>query len=579
MPTTDPNGLVPLHNAEALHAGGERLLVFQDVPLADRAMSLGFTATATDGTAPQSVDWKPAARFDEVIILYSNGDIPGMGFACDTLRHLRGANAKRLVALCPVGTGLKNGETLQDLLFATDDTTPLTEAIARAVENTKAIAEDVAAEALEVPALAGSPVLVQLADVRPESVQWLWPGRIALGKLTLIAGDPGLGKSFLTLDIAARVTRGTPWPDDRGTPNAAGGVVLLGAEDGLADTIRPRLDAAGADVSRIVALQAVKVHDTETGAESSVPFCITADLPALEQAIKRTTGCRLVVIDPITAYLGAVDSYKNAEIRAALAPLANLAEQYNVAVVAVTHLRKSDGPAVYRAMGSLAFTAAARSVWAITKDKDDPTRRLMLPVKNNLGADVMGLAYRIQATSDPGDVPVVAWEPNPVELSADDALSQDSDRTERDDAADFLREVLAAGSVKAKEVFKQAREAGISERTLRRAQRALGVKPTRAGYGGGGSWVWGLPAGHRCPPATPADPHTQSVAIFEERGHLWANDSKNGGESSAKDTECAIHGHPLDVDTSGGDPAVSDGGAAEHGCLDDENPPDEWVEL
>lgn len=293
------------------------------------------------------------------------------------------------------------------------------------------------------------PVMVRLSEVASEPVSWLWPGRIALGKLTLVAGDPGLGKSFVTLDVAARVSTGAPWPDRPGERREPGGVVLLSAEDGIADTIRPRLDAAGADVERIVALEAVRIVDAD-GRESARAFDLTCDLPALEAAIREVGDCRLVVIDPVTAYLGGVDSHKNAEIRGLLAPLAELAARYGVAVVAVTHLNKSGGgPAIYRAMGSLAFTAAARAAWAVSKDKDDPARRLVLPIKNNLAPDAGGLAYRIEGRGA-GDCPVVAWEPDAVNVSADDALTADARQAGAgtgalEEATEWLRDFLAGG--------------------------------------------------------------------------------------------------------------------------------------
>ena len=354
--------------------------------------------------------------------------------------------------------------------------------------------------------LDGEPVLVPLAQVQPESVAWLWPGRIALGKLTLIAGDPGLGKSFTTLDVAARVSRGAAWPDAPDASTTPGGVVLLSAEDGVADTIRPRLDAAGADVSRIVALEAVRSVGSN-GRESARAFDLSRDLPALEAAIKAVDGCRLVVIDPVTAYLGGVDSHKNAEIRGLLAPLAALAAKHNLAIVAVTHLNKAQGgPAIYRSMGSLAFAAAARAAWVVTKDKDDPARRLLLPVKNNLAPDVGGLAYRIGPVGVRG-APAVAWEPDPVSLTADEALAGDRGeacgRTERDDAADWLREFLADGPRPAADVEREAREAGFTFSTLRRAKAAIGVKSLKQAFGG--HWEWALRPEDAQPPRMRSD--------------------------------------------------------------------------
>ncbi len=347
------------------------------------------------------------------------------------------------------------------------------------------------------PPADGAPVIVRLSDVKPEPIAWLWPGRIALGKLTLIAGDPGLGKSFLTLDMAARVSRGRAWPDAPDVATTAGGVVLLSAEDGIADTIRPRLDAAGADVDRIAALEAIASVGTN-GRKGARMFDLSRDLPALEAAIRSVEGCQLVVIDPVTAYLGGVDSHNNAEIRGLLAPLSAIAERHGVAVVAVTHLNKSGGgPAIYRGMGSIAFTAAARAAWVVSKDKDDPRRRLLLPIKNNIAPDTGGLAYRIEPLGvDVG--PVVAWESDPVNVSADEALAGGRDdggrRTERDDAADWLRDLLAHGPRPARSAEQDARDAGYSIATVRRAKAALGVVSRKPTFDG--PWEWTLPEGH-----------------------------------------------------------------------------------
>ncbi|GAG35008.1 unnamed protein product, partial [marine sediment metagenome] len=226
---------------------------------------------------------------------------------------------------------------------------------------------------------------------------------------------------------------------------------------------------------------------------------LAQDLAALEQAVGDVADCRLVVIDPISAYLGRTDSHKNAEIRGLLAPLSELAARRGVALVAVTHLRKGEGPAMYRAMGSLAFVAAARAVYAVTKDKGDTTeeRRFLLPIKNNLGNDKDGLAYRLAA--EDGGIPAVAWEPEPICVPADEALGPlvpnkpGPDPQERSEATDWLREALTDSPRPAKELFVEAKKDGISEGTLKRAKRELDVKAEKPSWQGG--WVWRLPEG------------------------------------------------------------------------------------
>lgn len=327
----------------------------------------------------------------------------------------------------------------------------------------------------------------RVATVTREQLAWLWPGRIPLGKLTLLAGDPGLGKSLVTLDIASRVSRGKPWPDCPLLGQPVGEVVLFSAEDDLADTIAPRLDKAGADDWKVIAIEAIQVSAAE-----KVYFSLEQHIPQLEQCLVQWPEVRLIVIDPISAYCGSTDSHNNAEVRALLAPLADLAGRHRVAVLAVTHLSKSGGPkAVYRAMGSLAFAAASRAVWAIVKDPDDPLRRLFLPAKLNLGEEPTGLAYRVVDGR-------IEWEPDPVEMHADDAMRAETSGpkaaerpTERDEAGDWLREHLAGGPLPANQVLEAADANGIAERTLRRAFKEIGAKSRKDKEQG--CWCWSLP--------------------------------------------------------------------------------------
>jgi putative DNA primase/helicase len=331
------------------------------------------------------------------------------------------------------------------------------------------------------------PVLIRLSDVAPESVSWLWRGRLAQGKLTLLAGDPGLGKSFITLDVASRISMGREWPDGGEAPR--GDTILLSAEDGAADTIRPRVDALGGDASKVHLLRAVRRNDAEQ------PFCLAADLPALERAI-RETGAVLLVIDPLSAYLGKTDSYKDAEVRGLLAPLAAIAEQHKIGVMVVMHLTKdSQRRAIHRAGGSIGFVGAARVVLAVGKDAEDEERRLLVPVKTNLSSPPAALAYRIIGRS--AAAASVEWEPEPAAGIEADALLGPAtleDREERREADELLRDQLADGERPAVEVQQAARANGISDRTLNRAKRRLGVKARHMGQPGRRqAWYWSLP--------------------------------------------------------------------------------------
>ena len=310
------------------------------------------------------------------------------------------------------------------------------------------------------------PVLIRLEDVRPEAVTWLWPGRLAAGKIALLVGDPGLGKSWITLDLAARISAGRAMPDG-GAAVDAGNVVLLSAEDGLADTIRPRLDALGADVARIRHLAGLRAGERERAVQ-------LADTAAIECAI-RETDARLLVIDPIAAYVGSTDSHRDADVRGLMAPLAALAERTDVAIHGVMHLAKStQRPAIYRAVGSIAFAAAARLVLAVACDPERDGRRILAPIKSNLAVPPAALAYAL------GDNRLV-WEAEPVSDVDIDALLAGPalDRQERREAEAWLRDLLAEGPMRSREIYAAARDAALAWRTLERAKHRLGVEADR----------------------------------------------------------------------------------------------------
>jgi hypothetical protein len=323
---------------------------------------------------------------------------------------------------------------------------------------------------------------VRLDTVQPEAVTWLWPGRLPLGKLVVLDGDPGLGKSTATLDIAARVSRGWPMPDGTGGGHPAG-VVIVSAEDGVADTIVPRLNAAGADLSRIVAFD--DVPDDKDGH----PFTIPGDLPWLEQAIVQARA-RLVVIDPLMAFLsGATNAHRDQDVRQALRPVGKLAQRTGAVILVVRHMNKTPGgSAVYRGGGSIGIIGAARAGMVVARHPDNDDRRVMAVSKNNLAAAAPSVAFHMEST-DTG-VARIVWD-GVCDHTADALLSVPTsadERTQRDEAKDFLVDTLADGSVSSKQVQAAAREAGISEMTLRRARQDLHVQVAREGFPAHTTW-------------------------------------------------------------------------------------------
>lgn len=351
--------------------------------------------------------------------------------------------------------------------------------------------------------------LVPLAGVVARPVRWLWPGRVPLGKLTVLDGDPGLGKSALTLDLAARVSAGRPMPDESRADRSASsgqalagprGVVLLSAEDGLDDTIRPRLEVAGAELGRISALTSVRGGRPGRGRGAApsrgMPRLPTLDdLEALREAIEEVSAA-LVIVDPIMAYLpGGVDSSKDSDVRSVLARLAGLAEAEGAAVLVVRHLNKSGrGGPLYRGGGSIGIIGAARSGLLVAPDPDDETgaRRVLASSKVNLAARPDSLAYHVEAGEN-GALRVV-WEGTVGHTAAsliDGQRERDGgERGALAEAQEVLRQILASGPKNAAVVQTEARAAGISERTLRRARKVLGAVLTKEGYQG--AWTWAL---------------------------------------------------------------------------------------
>lgn len=332
-------------------------------------------------------------------------------------------------------------------------------------------------------------ISVCMGDVKPERIKWLWSHRFPLGKLSLLAGMQGQGKSFVTLDMAARISTGTPWPDERDQPIEVGSTIVLSLEDGLADTIRPRLDAMGAKVQMVHAVEGVREVD-DSGERT---FNITRDIFLLGELIDKLGDVRLVVVDPLTGYLGGqIDAHRDNEVRAALAPLGDLAARTGVAIIGVMHLRKSPSDtAMFRVLGSVAFTAYARACWLIGEDHEESGSKLMLPVKLNVAKAAPGLRFEIV---DPGQV---VWSNQPVDATAEDVFAGRPEHPDETgpkvaDAMVWLKQALANGTQGAKELKQQASENCISPRTLERAKARLKVVASNEGVIGQ-AWYWRLP--------------------------------------------------------------------------------------
>jgi putative DNA primase/helicase len=331
---------------------------------------------------------------------------------------------------------------------------------------------------------APSVILVRTSEILPERIEWLWEGFIAIGRLTGLVGYPGLGKSQVGIDLAATVSTGRDFP---GASNGkAGHVIILSAEDNPADTIVPRLLAAGADLSRIHIVKAVRDHNRER------PFDLSVDLDRLEREYD-LRQVKFVVIDPASSYLGAANRNSARDVRAIQDRLSSFAAKHQLAVLTVSHLNKSTGvSAITRIMGSTEWVAVPRAVFLVTEEVSTD-RRLFLPLKNNLAPDRIGYAFRIEKriVADGIKTSAVVWDHDPVTISADEALAAVAKNKKASSTAmDFLQQLLRDGPVDQSEAVRLGAEAGFTEKNLRMARENLGVKSKKEGFGAEGKWVW-----------------------------------------------------------------------------------------
>ena len=309
--------------------------------------------------------------------------------------------------------------------------------------------------------------LIQMSDVQEKQVDWLWHPYIPCGKVTIIQGDPGEGKTTFILRVAALLTQGEalPFAPTQQPMN----VIYQTAEDGLADTIKPRLLEAGADCKRVLVIdetaQALSMSDERLAA-----------------AVQKT-GAKLVILDPLQAYLGAtVDMHRANEIRPVMKRLGDVAEQYGCAIVLIGHMNKASGTkAAYRGLGSIDFQAAARSVLVVGRLRDQPEIRIVAHAKSSLAPEGQSLAFELNPESG------FRWLGH-YDISADDLLVGITTQSKTVQGEELLRELLET-PVPANEVFRRAEALGISERTVKIAKKNLGIVSEKAG----GVWRWKMP--------------------------------------------------------------------------------------
>ena len=541
----------------------EQVFVVEGERDADMLASWGVAATTNPAGAGQ---WKPEysefLRGKRVVII-PDADEAGRRHGLDVASSLLGVAAEVRIVELPgakdVSEWAEHDGSRELLIELAQSTEPTTKESLKALRAQWLPAQDATTETKtgkSTPPDAAKIILTLAADIKPVPIHWLWPGRIARGKLSLLVGHPGVGKSQLALVLAATVSQGWNWPD--GSSCLRGHSLVLSAEDDPADTILPRLMANGANLGRVHVLAGVREGFTPEGREVRRELCLADDIDKLSAALEKIPDVALVVIDPIAAYLGELDSHRDASVRGLLAPLAALAAERRVAVLAIAHLNKNaHADALSRVTGSLAFVAAARSAWLVGKDPHDTARRLFVPLKNNLGADGTGLAFEIQPTTartEAGELPTTSllWFDGEITTTAAEILAAGGSAHERGEALTeaeaFLAALLAEGPVSSEKIRRQSNAAGLSWAAVRRAKEALKISVRKCGLAGG--WEWSLPAKAL---KFPEDAQATGVSPFEEVEPLRRGGQPPKGESwpTSSSSDTAMRPRELPSDAPG----------------------------
>ncbi len=338
--------------------------------------------------------------------------------------------------------------------------------------------------------------LISAKGLKPEPIRWIFPGYLARGKFHVLAGAPGTGKTTIAMHLAGCITSGTPFPS--GWRPVIGNVLIWSGEDDPADTLVPRLIAADADLAHVHF-----VGDTREDGQRR-PFDPSRDVDLLTEAAATIGNVCLLIVDPVVSAVSG-DSHKNAEVRRGLAPLVDLAVRLDAALLGITHYSKGTGgrDPLERVTGSIAFGALARVVLGTVRmeaEEGQPQKMMMARAKSNIGPDGGGFGYafeQIELETFPGvSASRIVWgaavEGTARELLAEPEADDRREAPAREEAEDWLREMLEAGPVRTEQIKGEAKAAGLTWATIRRAKESIGAKAARQGYGEDGGWFWKL---------------------------------------------------------------------------------------
>lgn len=335
-------------------------------------------------------------------------------------------------------------------------------------------------------------IIKDISDIEAKKLDWLWLNKIPKGKLCVFAGNPDSGKTTVACDLIARLTTGKDFPDSK-NENKPGHVLLLSAEDDPADTLRPRLEAAGADIDKVHLLDGVNVPQGANFKEREI--ALDQDIQKLEKVIERRGNIILVVIDPLTSYLGETDLNKEAKLRKALTPIKKLCERTGTTVLALSHLNKqTQQAALHRVSGATAMTGVPRAAWLFMRNPETKGEFIMMLLKNNVTKKRTGLKYAIHGRElTTGEAPYIVWGDEAAE-DADRVLETANNPFEKKQAMAerFLSDFLRRGEKPAPQVLAHAKKEGIGERTIYDKKKEMGIQSNRRADG----WYWALPENH-----------------------------------------------------------------------------------
>ena len=454
---SDPPGLLPLYRLPEI-VGEDGISICEGEKCVDALDSIDYLATTSShgSESPHKTDWTPLAGKDVAIL--PDNDPPGEGYAAALLRIFKRLDPRprvRIIRLPGLGDGEDVADWLPNVMAGRSGEDAIEHARSeyeRLWNEAKVVDLDTIEDAhADAPRPVGEeqprvvPVLIKASTIEVKPIDWLWEPRVPLGMPTLLFGYGGVGKGLILADLAARTSSGLPRPDDSAGPHEPGDVIVLTAEESYSRVYVPRLIACGADLDR------VHLYPHNKGRDGSVlPFSLQ-NLAPLGLALASVPRARLLIIDPPSAYLGSADDHREAEVRAILAPLQQLIEEFNVGLLLVKHLNKSEGRnSLSRVSGSVAWVNAARVSWYVGRDPDNPALRLMVRHKVNIVKDPLGLRFSIENCPDiEGEPGRVVCDASPVNLAAEDVIdknhTQEPGEIER--AKQFLdSHVTAAGS-------------------------------------------------------------------------------------------------------------------------------------